>query len=112
MLYIFDWDGTLIDSTEKIVACMQSAIDDVDLPQLDKAQIKNIIGLGLPEAVRQLYPHTELAVWINCERGTPSTLSLQIESLAIFIPVFSLSWITCARRGTYLRWRRVKVGKA
>ena len=56
MLYIFDWDGTISDSTSKITACMQSAAIDVGLPVLARTEIKNIIGLGLPEALRFLYP--------------------------------------------------------
>lgn len=56
MLFIFDWDGTLLDSADRIVAVMESAIADRGLPPLPQAAIKNIIGLGLPEALRALYP--------------------------------------------------------
>lgn len=56
MLYIFDWDGTLSDSAEKIVSCMQRAAQDSLLEVLDDETIKNIIGLGLPEAIKTLYP--------------------------------------------------------
>lgn len=56
MLYIFDWDGTLSDSTTKIVGCMQRAASDLRLPELAGHEIKEIIGLGLPEAIAQIYP--------------------------------------------------------
>ncbi|WP_086931470.1 HAD-IIIA family hydrolase [Agarilytica rhodophyticola] len=56
MLYIFDWDGTLSDSAEKIIRCMQRAAMDSSLDVLDDDTIKNIIGLGLPEAIKTLYP--------------------------------------------------------
>lgn len=55
-LFIFDWDGTLLDSTGKIIRCMHRAIDDLALEQRSDADVKGIIGLGLPEAIRQLYP--------------------------------------------------------
>lgn len=55
MLYVFDWDGTLMDSTDKIVTCVSSAIKELGLPYRDKQVIKEVIGLALPEAVRQLY---------------------------------------------------------
>lgn len=55
MLLIFDWDGTLLDSTGKIVRCMRKAISDVGLPQRSDDQLLNIIGLGLREAVGQLF---------------------------------------------------------
>lgn len=56
MIAIFDWDGTLMDSTAKIINCMQAAAGRVGLEVLDAKTIANIIGLGLPEAVRVLYP--------------------------------------------------------
>ena len=56
MLLIFDWDGTLLDSTGKIVRCMQSATAERGLDFRSSDQIREIIGLGLPEAIRQLYP--------------------------------------------------------
>ncbi len=55
-LLIFDWDGTIIDSTARIVSCLQQAAKDVGLPDLQAHAAKDIIGLGLPEAIRVLYP--------------------------------------------------------
>ncbi|MFB1037563.1 MAG: HAD-IA family hydrolase [Sinobacterium sp.] len=56
MLYIFDFDGTLVDSVDGIVAAMQAAIADVLLPERSHAQVSNIIGLGLAEALQTLFP--------------------------------------------------------
>lgn len=61
MLVVFDWDGTLIDSTGKIVRSMQKAAQLVDLPVLPDAVVRNIIGLGLPEAILDLYPQAALS---------------------------------------------------
>lgn len=55
-LIVFDWDGTLMDSEAQIVACMKLAIEDLQLEVRDSDAIKNIIGLGLREAVSTLYP--------------------------------------------------------
>ena len=55
-LIIFDWDGTLMDSQARIVACLDESARDLSLPALTKNQYKNVIGLGLSEAIRQLYP--------------------------------------------------------
>lgn len=55
-LIIFDWDGTLMNSVPKIVSCMQSAAREAGCEPLPVAAIENIIGLGLPEAVRTLWP--------------------------------------------------------
>lgn len=56
MLLIFDWDGTLSDSTAKIVYCLQCAAQSTGFPVLSKSALLNIIGLGLPEALTSLYP--------------------------------------------------------
>lgn len=56
MLFIFDWDGTLIDSAQRIVDALQAAIAECGLPSRTAEQSRNIIGLGLPEAITALYP--------------------------------------------------------
>ena len=55
-LIIFDWDGTLADSTGRIVDSMQKAGRLVGLRELPDAAVQNIIGLGLPEALLALWP--------------------------------------------------------
>ena len=61
-LLVFDWDGTLMDSEAQIVACMQAAIDDLALEPRSRDEVKNIIGLGLNEAVASLYPQADAAL--------------------------------------------------
>ncbi len=58
-LLVFDWDGTLMDSEASIVTCMQAAISDLGCEPRDRESIKNIIGLGLREAIDTLYPGTD-----------------------------------------------------
>jgi len=55
-LIVFDWDGTLMDSETKIVRCMQAAAVDVGLPDPGVAAIRDIIGLGLREAIQVVFP--------------------------------------------------------
>ena len=52
---IFDWDGTLVDSTDRIVESMQLAAKDFQLPWRSAFEVKQIIGLGLPEAIVELW---------------------------------------------------------
>ena len=55
-LIIFDWDGTLMDSTAQIVNCMQLTIKEMNTEPRSDDAILNIIGLGLEEAILSLYP--------------------------------------------------------
>lgn len=53
---IFDWDGTLMDSADQIVHCMQLAADECKVEPPSAAAVEAIIGLGLPEALEKLFP--------------------------------------------------------
>ena len=53
---VFDWDGTLMDSEAQIVSCLRAAIHDLSLPPMDDETLKNVIGLGLREAIDTLVP--------------------------------------------------------
>lgn len=55
-LIVFDWDGTLMDSEARIVACLRAAIEEIGLPHRQDNELRNIIGLGLREALVTLYP--------------------------------------------------------
>ncbi len=55
-LIIFDWDGTLMDSERKIINCFQSAASDLDIAPPEDADVRNIIGLGMAEAVAAVFP--------------------------------------------------------
>jgi phosphoglycolate phosphatase len=55
-LVVFDWDGTLYDSTGLIVRCIQSACADVGAPVPSRADAAYVIGLGLADALRHVAP--------------------------------------------------------
>jgi len=53
---IFDWDGTLMDSDQRIVDCLKAAAERADLPLLSDQAYREIIGLSLGVALQTLYP--------------------------------------------------------
>lgn len=55
-LIAFDWDGTLYDSTQLIVRCIQSAVVDVGGRMPSAADAAWVIGLGLSEALARAAP--------------------------------------------------------
>ncbi|MGL6624899.1 HAD-IA family hydrolase [Aeromonas jandaei] len=89
-LAIFDWDGTLMDSVGRIVACVQGAARDCELAVPAPPQIRQIIGLSLDVAMSRLFPlrsdsgtaidERQIAMLIDCYRhhylhdATPSPL--------------------------------------
>ena len=54
-LIIFDWDGTLFDSTAVISQSVRRAASELHLGELSDAQAKKIIGLSLPNAAKVLF---------------------------------------------------------
>ena len=55
-LLVFDWDGTLMDSQARIVACFQAAASDVGVLVPENGRARDVIGLGLTEATERLFP--------------------------------------------------------
>ena len=55
-LIVFDWDGTLFDSTALIVRCIQSACRDLGVTVPSDTAAAYVIGLGLHEALRHAVP--------------------------------------------------------
>lgn len=54
-LIVWDWDGTLADSTGMITNAVLNAAEQVGLPTISVQAASNIIGLGLREAIHALY---------------------------------------------------------
>lgn len=55
-LLIFDWDGTLMDSAGVIVDSIQRACEDIGLAAPSERASRQIIGLGLVQALQTLLP--------------------------------------------------------
>lgn len=58
-LVVFDWDGTIMDSTARIVSAMQTSAKNVGLPVPTSEAVKGIIGLGLAECFNILFPYAD-----------------------------------------------------
>lgn len=55
-LVVFDWDGTLMDSTHGIVSAIQGACRDLDLPVPTSSEASWVIGLSLESALLRAVP--------------------------------------------------------
>lgn len=55
-LIIFDWDGTLIDSIDWIVHCLQTAAKQCDCTIPEQQAAKDVIGLSIRNACIKLFP--------------------------------------------------------
>ncbi|MBL1294665.1 MAG: HAD-IIIA family hydrolase [Thiotrichales bacterium] len=55
---VFDWDGTLMDSIDRIATSMQRAFVDVGLERPDDEDVREIIGLSLDIVISRLAPNS------------------------------------------------------
>jgi phosphoglycolate phosphatase len=62
-LIVFDWDGTLMDSTAIITGSIQQACRDLDLLVPDDNTARHVIGLGLNQALRYAVPDAPEAMY-------------------------------------------------
>jgi len=56
---VFDWDGTLMDSTKTIISCIQAAARDLGLPVPSIKNASHVIGLGMTDAMRVAMPDVD-----------------------------------------------------
>lgn len=55
-LVVFDWDGTVVDSTGLIAECIQLTASDCGLEVPSTTAAKHIIGLGIRDSINHLFP--------------------------------------------------------
>lgn len=55
-LIVFDWDGTLLDSTAGIAIAIQEAARDLKLPVPTREAASHVIGLGLRDSLQSAVP--------------------------------------------------------
>lgn len=61
-LALFDCDGTLVDGQAGVVNAMEASFAELGLPAPDRHQVRRIVGLSLPQAIRLLAPDTNEAI--------------------------------------------------
>lgn len=61
MNYIFDFDGTLMDTSGVILSTIKSAITELGLPPKSDDECRSIIGIRTDEAGKHLYPDLDIS---------------------------------------------------
>ena len=107
-LVVFDWDGTLFDSTALIVHAIQAACRDLDLPVPDDERASWVIGLSLRSAMQHAAPSiTEAQLPLLVDRYRAHYLARQ-HDLALFPGVLGMLHALKKRH----HWLAVATGKS
>ena len=89
-LIAFDWDGTLFDSTQIIVRCIQAAVADVGGTVPSDAAAAYVIGLGLMQALAHAAPDVPPEKYPALNARYQHHYALHCNDLSLFDGVLAL----------------------
>jgi phosphoglycolate phosphatase len=70
-LIVFDWDGTILDSSRAIAGCIRQAAGEMGLEVPDYERASHVVGLGLQDALRLAVPGLaaeRIEAFVECYR--------------------------------------------
>ena len=83
-LIVFDWDGTVMDSTAVIAGSIQSACRDLGLPIPSDEAARHVIGMGLTQALRHAVPDAPEAMYPQLTERYRYYFLAQDEAIPLF----------------------------
>ena len=89
-LIAFDWDGTLFDSTQIIVRCIQAAVQDVGGAVPTDEAAAYVIGLGLMQALAHAAPDVPQSKYPHLSERYRHHYQLHADDLSLFKGVLPL----------------------
>lgn len=88
-LAIFDCDGTLVDGQAGVCGAMDAAFTACGLALPDKHQVRRIVGLSLPQAIRILLPDADEDVRREIDASYRSAFRSARESGELTEPLYA-----------------------
>lgn len=107
-LIAFDWDGTLFDSTQLIVRCIQRAVADVGGQVPSDQAAAYVIGMGLAQALAHAAPDVPVVKYPQLNARYRHHYGASQNELTLFQGVLELLAELKARR----HWLAVATGKS
>jgi phosphoglycolate phosphatase len=83
-LIVFDWDGTLMDSTAAIACAIQSSAQDLGLPIPSDAAARHVIGLGLRDAMALAVPQLPMEKYAEMSARYKYNYLINSQSIYLF----------------------------
>lgn len=87
-LALFDCDGTLVDGQANVVRAMEAAFAQHSLPAPDRHQVRRIVGLSLPQAIRLLAPNTSEELRADLDAAYRRIFRAQREAGQVIEPLY------------------------
>jgi phosphoglycolate phosphatase len=83
-LIVFDWDGTLMDSTAGIALSIQEAAREMGLPVPAREAASHVIGLGLHDSLRGAVPSLPVEKYMDFVELYRRHFRAQQETMTLF----------------------------
>lgn len=83
-LIVFDWDGTVVDSTAVIASSIQAACRDLQLSIPSDEAARHVIGMGLSQALRHAVPDAPASMYQPLAERYRHHYVSQDESIPLF----------------------------
>jgi phosphoglycolate phosphatase len=83
-LIVFDWDGTILDSSSAIAQCIRRAAGELALAVPDFERASHVIGLGLEDALRTAVPDLPAARYPEFVEAYRRHFRASEESMQLF----------------------------
>lgn len=87
-LAVFDCDGTLVDGQAEVCHAMDAAFRACGLAAPDHHQVRRIVGLSLPQAMRLLAPHGDSALHSELDRAYRDAFRAAREAGRLVEPLY------------------------
>jgi phosphoglycolate phosphatase len=88
-LAVFDCDGTLVDGQAAVCNAMEAAFAGCGLPLPDRHQVRRIVGLSLPQAIRLLAPEAPEDLRTEIDRSYRDAYRASREAGDLVEPLFA-----------------------
>jgi phosphoglycolate phosphatase len=96
-LIVFDWDGTLMDSTAGIALSIQEAAREMGLPVPAREAASHVIGLGLHDSLRSAVPSLPAERYMDFVALYRKHFNAQQEAMDLFPGVREMLDDLCSR---------------
>ena len=100
-LVVFDWDGTILDTTAAIAISIRYACERLRLPVPSETRARSVIGLGWREGMRIIAPTCPLEEWPEFRQLCEKRYREEEEQIHLFTGIRELITALHAR-GTHL----------
>lgn len=83
-LVVFDWEGTLADTLGQVVHVIRAEAEKLHLEEMDEAQLKSAIGLGLVNGIKKGFPQLASHQGQQLIQAVQQAMCMRTQDICLF----------------------------